>query len=152
MSFARSLLLAAFLVWTGELLAQQRSVATSDVFSRFADRVVKIQVVETSSAAKATIGSGFFVSGTGHLITNYHVISKLIHDPDRYRAELIDMVGAVEPVTVLGVDVVHDLAVLGTELRPRPYFALGGGALAQGNRLYSLAHPEDLGLRIFVVT
>jgi serine protease Do len=148
MSFARSLLLAAFLVWTGELLAQQRSVATSDVFSRFADRVVKIQVVETSSAAKATIGSGFFVSGTGHLITNYHVISKLIHDPDRYRAELIDMVGAVEPVTVLGVDVVHDLAVLGTELRPRPYFALGGGALAQGNRLYSLGHPEDLGLSI----
>jgi serine protease Do len=116
MSFARPLLLAASLLWAGDLAAQARSVATSDVFSRYADRVVKIQVVETGSAAKATIGSGFFVTGSGHLVTNYHVISKLIHDPDRYRAELIDVAGAVEPVTVLGVDVVHDLAVLGSQL------------------------------------
>ncbi len=148
MSFARPFLLAALLLWTGDLVAQVRSVATSDVFSRYADRVVKIQVVETGSAAKATIGSGFFVSGSGHLITNYHVISKLIHDPDRYRAELIDVAGAVEPVEVLGVDVVHDLAVLGSALRPRAHFALGSVRIAQGNRLYSLGHPEDLGLSI----
>ena len=135
MSFARPFLLAALLLWTGDLVAQVRSVATSDVFSRYADRVVKIQVVETGSAAKATIGSGFFVSGSGHLITNYHVISKLIHDPDRYRAELIDVAGAVEPVEVLGVDVVHDLAVLGSALRPRAHFALGSVRIAQGNRL-----------------
>jgi hypothetical protein len=148
MSFPRTLLLAASLVWTGDLVAQQRSVTTSEVFSRYADRVVKIQVVETGSAAKATIGSGFFVSGSGHLVTNYHVISKLIHDPDRYRAELIDVAGAVQPVAVLGVDVVHDLAVLGTEMRPRSYFSLGPVGIAQGHRLYSLGHPEDLGLSI----
>ncbi|HJR67765.1 MAG TPA: serine protease [Gemmatimonadaceae bacterium] len=148
MSFARPLLLAALLLWTGDLVAQARSIATSDVFSRYADRVVKIQVVETGSAAKATIGSGFFVSGSGHLVTNYHVISKLIHDPDRYRAELIDVAGTVEPVEVLGVDVVHDLAVLGSALRPRAHFALGSSRIAQGNRLYSLGHPEDLGLSI----
>jgi hypothetical protein len=148
MSFPRTLLLAASLVGTGDLVAQQRSVTTSEVFSRYADRVVKIQVVETGSAAKATIGSGFFVSGSGHLVTNYHVISKLIHDPDRYRAELIDVAGAVQPVAVLGVDVVHDLAVLGTEMRPRSYFSLGPVGIAQGHRLYSLGHPEDLGLSI----
>jgi hypothetical protein len=148
MSFPCTLLLAASLVWTGDLVAQQRSVTTSEVFSRYADRVVKIQVVETGSAAKATIGSGFFVSGSGHLVTNYHVISKLIHDPDRYRAELIDVAGAVQPVAVLGVDVVHDLAVLGTEMRPRSYFSLGPVGIAQGHRLYSLGHPEDLGLSI----
>lgn len=148
MSFPRTLLLGAALVWTGDLVAQQRSVTTSEVFSRYADRVVKIQVVETGSAAKATIGSGFFVSGSGHLVTNYHVISKLIHDPDRYRAELIDVAGAVQPVAVLGVDVVHDLAVLGSEMRPRSYFSLGPVGVAQGHRLYSLGHPEDLGLSI----
>jgi serine protease Do len=148
MSFARALLLAASLAWAGSLVAQQRSVATSDVFSRYADRVVKIQVIETSSAAKATIGSGFFVSGGGDVVTNYHVISKLIHDPDRYRAELIDVKGAAHPVSVQGVDVVHDLAVLMTEAKPRAYFTLGRVAAAQGNRLYSLGHPEDLGLSI----
>ena len=148
MSFARSLVLAASTLWAGDLLAQQRSLATPEVFSRYADRVVKIQVIETGSAAKATIGSGFFVTGTGHLVTNYHVISKLIHDPDRYRAELIDVTGAVQSVSVRGVDVVHDLAVLGSEVRPRAHFALAGVAVAQGNRLYSMGHPEDLGLSI----
>ena len=118
------------------------------MFSRYAERVVKIQVVETGSAAKATIGSGFFVSASGDVITNYHVISKLIHDPERYRAELIDVGGAVHPVTVQGVDVVHDLAVLMTEARPRAHFSLGPVTVAQGNRLYSLGHPEDLGLSI----
>ncbi|HJU67790.1 MAG TPA: serine protease [Gemmatimonadaceae bacterium] len=148
MSFHRPLLLAALLLCTGDLVAQSRSVATSEVFSRFAERVVKIQVVETGSAAKATIGSGFFVTGSGHLVTNYHVISKLIHDPDRYRAELVDVAGAVEAVDVLGVDVVHDLAVLGSAVRPRAFFSLGTASIAQGNRLYSLGHPEDLGLSI----
>jgi serine protease Do len=146
--YLRSLFVAASLACASALLAQQRSIATSDVFSRYADRVVKIQIIETGSAAKATIGSGFFVSGKGHLVTNYHVISKLIHDPERYRAELIDVSGGVHPIDVLGVDVVHDLAVLGTELQPRTYFSLGQVTLAQGNRLYSLGHPEDLGLSI----
>jgi hypothetical protein len=148
MSFPRPLLLATLLLWGSDLVAQARSVATSEVFSQFADRVVKIQVVETGSAAKATIGSGFFVTDGGHLVTNYHVISKLIHDPDRYRAELVDVAGAVEPVQVLGVDVVHDLAVLGSASHPRAHFSLGAVSVAQGNRLYSLGHPEDLGLSI----
>ena len=148
MSFARHLALAAATLWAGDLLAQQRGLATPEVFSRYADRVVKIQVVETGSAAKATIGSGFFVSGAGHLVTNYHVISSLIHDPDRYRAELIDVTGEVKAVSVMGVDVVHDLAILGSDVRPRAHFSLGGVSVAQGNRLYSLGHPEDLGLSI----
>jgi serine protease Do len=148
MPVARSLLLVAALLCARNLAAQRQSIATSEVFSRYAERVVKIQVIETGSAAKATIGSGFFVSATGDVITNYHVISKLIHDPERYRAELIDVSGAVHPVTVQGVDVVHDLAVLMTEVRPRAYFSLGRVSVAQGNRLYSLGHPEDLGLSI----
>jgi serine protease Do len=148
MSFARPLLLAASLLGAGNLFAQQRNIATSVVFSRYADRVVKIQVIETGSAAKATIGSGFFVTGSGDVVTNYHVISKLIHEPERYRAELIDVNGAVHPVIVQAVDVVHDLAVLMTEVRPRAHFSLGRVTVAQGNRLYSLGHPEDLGLSI----
>ncbi len=150
MSFARSLVLVlgTSLAWPGGLLAQHRSIATSEVFSRYAEPVVKIQVIETGSAAKATIGSGFFVSDDGYLVTNYHVISKLIHDPDRYRAELIDVTGAAHPVAVYGVDIVHDLAVLWTKVRPRAHFSLGRASVDQGHRLYSLGHPEDLGLSI----
>src|SRR5438552_1270837 len=105
-------------------LAGQEGVATSDVFRRFADRVVKIQVVETRSAAKATIGSGFFVGSDGHVITNYHVVSKLINSPARYRAEMIDGTGATHPVQILGVDVVDDLAALSTDVRQHAHFSL----------------------------
>jgi hypothetical protein len=122
--------------------------ATSDVFRRYADRVIKIQVVETGSAAKATIGSGFFVSARGHIVTNYHVISKLIHAPERYRAEMVDVKGIVQPVKILAVDVVHDLAVVGADRASSAYFVLGQPAIEQGDRLYAMGHPRDLGLSI----
>lgn len=128
--------------------AQPPSVATAEVFRRFSARVGKIQVVETSSAAKAGIGSAFFVSPAGHLITNYHVIANLIHSPRRYRAELVDVTGRTVPVTLLGVDVVHDIAILGSNTRPASFFSVGAPGVRQGDRLYSLGHPEDLGLSI----
>ncbi len=149
-----AMLLPAVLLSAGSTIAAQPTqpaptpAATADVFRRNADRVVKIQVVETASAAKASIGSGFYVTDRGHIVTNYHVVSELVHAPERYRAEVIDIQGALHPVTVLGVDVVHDLAVLGADLKPSAFFSLDVLAIEQGNRLYALGHPEDLGLSI----
>jgi hypothetical protein len=128
-------------------LVQEREAAASDVFRRYANHVVKVEVAERGSGAKSTLGSAFFVTPRGHLITNYHVIAKLVHDPERYRASLVDA-GGRAPVTVLALDVVHDLAVLGSERRPARYFTLGAVSLAQGRRLYALGHPRDLGLAI----
>lgn len=139
---------AAPLLPAAALAAQESAVATSGVFRRFGERVVKLHVIETGSAAKASLGSGFFVTGAGHVITNYHVVAKLIHDPDRYRAELVDVAGVAQPVSLLAVDVVHDLAVLGSEQPPPSYFSLAQPSVAQGTRLYALGHPHDLGLSI----
>lgn len=144
----RALAAAALLLPAGRLAAQASGATTSEVFRRYANGVLKIQVVETGSAAKASIGSGFFATPDGHIVTNYHVISKLIHGPERYRAEMVDGEGQALPVTVLAVDVVHDLAVLASERRPARWFSLDETSVAQGNRLYSLGHPKDLGLSI----
>ena len=130
------------------LAAQEGPTATPAVFQRYAERVVKIQVVETGSGARASTGSGFFVSPGGHLVTNYHVVSQLVHDPGRYRAELVDGAGKTHPVAVLAIDAVHDLAVLRAGLRTPRHFQLGAAPLDQGDRLYSLGHPSDLGLSI----
>ncbi|MGQ0641666.1 MAG: S1 family peptidase [Gemmatimonadaceae bacterium] len=128
-------------------IGAQESGPATQVFSRFAERVSKVQVVETGSAARATIGSAFFVTDQGHLVTNYHVVSQLILAPERYRAELVD--GATtRPVAILAMDVVHDLVVLGSAARPRSHFTIGPTAVSQGDRLYALGHPEDLGLSI----
>lgn len=129
--------------------AQQPSgVATPEVFRRYADRVIKIHVVETSSAAKAELGSGFFISANGEVVTNYHVISEVVHEPGRYRAEWIDTASVSHPLRILAVDVVHDLAILQATEHPAAFFTLAPVHVAQGVRLYALGHPNDLGLSI----
>jgi S1-C subfamily serine protease len=129
---------------------QDRAPGTHEVFERFASRVVKIEVTENESAAKAVIGSGFFVDGEGRIATNFHVVSKLIHDPDRYRALWVDREGESRPVSVQAVDVVHDLAILraGDGDAPGHFLALSDQESRQGLRLYSLGYPHDIGLSI----
>ena len=121
---------------------------TPAVFRRYSNHVSKIQVTENASGAKASLGSAFFVSNDGLVVTNYHVISELVHNPDRYHAELFDTQGASRPVTIAAIDVVHDLAVLRVDPRNDGFFSLNPVILEQGTRLYSLGHPHDLGLSI----
>ena len=122
--------------------------ATAEIFKQFSENVVKIEVVETGSAAKASVGTGFFADAHGHIITNYHVVSKLIHSPDRYRVEVTNPSGQSSQAKVLGVDVVYDLAVLRTDRHPKGFLTLETKPIEQGTRLYSLGHPRDLGLTI----
>ena len=141
-------LLAGALFGASALCAQEDVTVTPTVFRRYSDRVVRIQVVESGSAAKVGVGSGFFIDDAGRLVTNYHVIANLVHYPDRYRAELTEGTSPGDTVTLLAIDVVHDLAMLQAAARPRPHFTLGPTPVRQGDRLYSLGHPRDLGLSI----
>jgi len=145
--FSAVLLLVFLLLAQGQIRAQG-SGATQDIFKQFSDRVVKIEVVETGSAAKASVGSGFYASAAGLIVTNYHVVSKIIHTPERYRIDVMDRSGQPSQATVLGVDVVYDLAVLRTGRRPNGYLTFETKPVDQGTRLYSLGHPRDLGLSI----
>jgi S1-C subfamily serine protease len=132
-----------------ELGRGQTPAATApEIFQQFSERVVKIEVVETGSAARAAIGTGFFASAAGHIVTNYHVISKLIHSPERYRIEVIDAAGRTATATVLAVDVIYDLAILGGALQTKGFLRFEPGPIQQGTRLFSLGHPKDLGLTI----
>jgi serine protease Do len=122
--------------------------ATSTVFARYSDRILKIQIIETSSNAKVSIGTGFFVSADGLMLTNYHVVSERVQEHDAHRVEIVEADGTARAVDVVAVDVVHDLAVLRTGRPALSHFTLGEVALRQGERLYSLGHPSDLGLSI----
>ncbi|MEX2180772.1 MAG: serine protease [Gemmatimonadaceae bacterium] len=127
--------------------AEPRS-ATTTVFARYASRILKIQVVEVASAAKVATGTGFFVAADGTMMTNYHVISDWIHEPENYRIEVLDDAGDPTVASVLTVDVIADLAILATGKPVPQHFTLGPAELLQGDRLYSLGHPGDLGLSI----
>jgi hypothetical protein len=82
------------------------------------------------------------------VITNYHVISKLVIEPNRYHADLIDADGHTMPVTVVAIDVVHDLALVRSRARPALWLSLDSTSVDQGDRLYSLGFPLDLGISI----
>jgi S1-C subfamily serine protease len=144
----------AFAVFAARALPAQQGDAgeTPQVFRRYASEVIKIHVVETSGGAKAELGSGFFVSSDGRIVTNYHVISKIVHEPSRYRAEWVEAGenGAAHPLSILAVDVVHDVAIVKADAKPAQWFTLPAAAepVPQGLRLYALGHPHDLGLSI----
>ena len=144
----RALAAALGLALASPAMAQEPVIATSTVFSRYADRILKVQVIETGSSAKATIGTGFFVNADGLMVTNYHVIAERIHEPGNTRVEVLSPDGVATVVEIIAVDVVHDLAVLRTGLRSPRFFSLDPVTVPQGERLYSLGHPSDLGLSI----
>lgn len=146
---------ALMLLVSPGLMAQQPEaegalpkIATSTVFARYSDHILKMQVMETASNAKASIGTGFFVSADGLMVTNFHVIAERIHEPDNYRVEVVDRDGTAHAAEVVALDVVHDLAVLRTGMASPRFFTLGSAVPRQGDRLYSLGHPSDLGLSI----
>lgn len=128
--------------------AQTGGATTPEVFRKFGERVVKVQVVESSSSAKATLGSAFFVTPQGHLVTNYHVISQLVHAPGRYRVEWADARGVAHRARIVNINVVNDLAVLRTDTTVSSWFDVGPLELPKGARLFSLGNPHDLGLSI----
>lgn len=141
-------LCAGALVPTSSHAQDEPREVTSSVFARYSDRILKIQIIEASSNAKRSIGTGFFVSPDGLMMTNYHVVSERVQDRADHRVEIVEADGSTRAAEVIAVDVVHDLAVLRTG-RPSPsHFALAPVALRQGDRLYSLGHPSDLGLSI----
>jgi serine protease Do len=124
--------------------------STHELFERLKSRVAQVRIIERRSGTRSSIGSGFFVSPEGHAVTNYHVVSSIVHHPEDYTAELVRE-GAEEqpfPVRLLSVDVVHDLAVIQLEEPVADWFELEQREPPQGTRLYALGNPHDLGTTI----
>ncbi len=123
---------------------------TAAVVQRYGNRVVKIEVLEQGSAAKSTVGTGFFVSANGYIVTNYHVISSVVNTPASYHAVMIDRAGRTSPLRVLALDVINDVAIVGSDTRTPQHFDIGDRTSreAQGDRLFALGHPRDVGFAI----
>jgi len=118
------------------------------MFERFADRVVQVRLVEAESGGQAGVGTGFYASPQGHIVTNFHVVAELIHRPGRYRAELVRDGHPDLVLELQSVDVAHDLAILrGSGATPDP-LDLRSAAPPQGARLYAFGNPYDLGQSI----
>jgi serine protease Do len=143
-------LLAAFLA--PEARAQAAPLVldpgTAAVFQRLAPAVLRLEVQESQSKAKVSVGSGFYATPNGRIVTNYHVVSRLVHEPARHVVRTtID--GELRDLTLLAIDAVNDLAILGGgSLTPQAVLAPAPLSLAKGTRVLALGHPRDLGLSV----
>ena len=95
------------------------------------------------------IGSGFFVDGQGHLLTNYHVIQSEV-DPEyegysRLFIRLSDQQDERVPAKVVAYDRIFDLALLKAEVEPGYVFSSAEPEqLAPGDPVVAIGSPGGL--------
>lgn len=128
--------------------AASLSERARDTLDRVRPAIVQIQGFFGANTAQAFHGTGFAVAPGGIALTNFHVVAEHVLYPDKYRLEYRTPGGATGKVTVLAVDVRHDLAVVRTEgFAPEP-LALNTAVPPKGERAYSIGFPLDVGLTI----
>ncbi len=153
-------LLAAFAACQAQAKPDLRPTPdTQTLFASHKGSVVQVRLIPKSANEHSALGSGFVVRhDTGAtndvlLVTNYHVISSLAIDPEKYRIELRGTDEQRLGAELVAFDVVNDLAVLRTVQRPKtgtwPALKWRTQPLVQGQKLYALGNPFQLG---FVIT
>lgn len=95
------------------------------------------------------LGSGFFISKDGYLVTNHHVIESCV-DPSyegyaRLYIKLSEDGETRIPAKVIGWDSILDLALLKVEIDAPFYFELGSSDdLNVGDKVYAIGSPLGL--------
>ncbi|WP_140626003.1 S1C family serine protease [Methylibium rhizosphaerae] len=117
-------------------------------------QLLQVRTLLKGQDSQASVGSGFLVSNEGHIITNYHVVSQAALQPERYRLIYSTADRKEGPLQLLAFDAIHDLALVKVA---DPAAIAGRGALRfrprhtpvhQGERIYSLGNPLDVGFAV----
>lgn len=120
------------------------------LYSAARDDLLQIRVLLKNGRTQSSVGSGFLIGTSNLVVTNYHVVSQIALEPEVYLGEYVDTHGERGSVELLMVDALHDLAVVRVGRRGTGYFNLAprSPVLTQGQYLYSLGNPLDLGFAI----
>jgi len=121
------------------------------IFKLNQDRVFQIRVLNRETEKKSSIGSGFIVGDGFLMITNFHVVGKIIQEPELFYVSYLGKDGREGELKLLALDVAHDLALLASDSKlgepthssPLP---------PRGAPVFAMGNPLDLGLNIAVGT
>ena len=88
------------------------SLSARKVYEQARSQLVQIRTVLKGRASQTSVGSGFFVSREGHIVTNFHVVSEAALKPEHHDLVYVTADGREAPLQILQLDVLHDLALL----------------------------------------
>lgn len=122
------------------------------VFSDVRPALLQVRTLVGPGEQQSSIGSGFLVSADGLAITNYHVVAQHALEPSSYRLQYVSPDGRRGSLALLAIDVLNDLAVVRVDGAASRWLefdpiALDGGT-PQGERLFAIGNPLDLGFTI----
>lgn len=125
----------------------------SELFETLQPGLFTVEVVDRASNNKYAQGSAFAIDGGGTLVTNYHVVSEYVLDPERYSLRYRNAAGETSALEVAVVDVLHDLALVrldptepaAEQLQP---FELAANMPRMGATVLALGNPYDIGISI----
>jgi S1-C subfamily serine protease len=126
------------------------SSAAQHLYASAKNDILQVRSLLKSGRTQSSVGSGFLIGTSNLVVSNYHVVSQFALDPDTYVGEWVDTSGQRGNVELLAVDVLHDLAVLRVSRNGTGFFKVPEqlATLTQGQYLYSLGNPLDLGFAI----
>jgi S1-C subfamily serine protease len=126
------------------------SSAAQHLYASAKNDILQVRSLLKSGRTQSSVGSGFLIGTSNLVVTNYHVVSQFALDPDTYVGEWVDTGGQRGNVELLAVDVLHDLAVLRVSRNGTGFFKMPPqlARLTQGQYLYSMGNPLDLGFAI----
>ena len=112
--------------------------------------LLQIRVLVSNGRAQSSVGSGFLLGDTNLVVTNYHVIAEIAQEPETYSGEYLDTSGRRGSLELVALDVLRDLAIVRVDRHGSGAFQLlePSAQLAQGEYLYALGNPLDLGFAI----
>ena len=143
------LFLLAGLIWS--LLQPAIALESKKIYQLHENSVFQIRVLNRETGKKTSIGSGFIVGNGRQIATNFHVINKIILEPDLFYLTYLTKNGREGELKLLALDVVHDLALLDSD----EYLgqAIAAGDLPpKGAPVFAMGNPLDLGLSLAVGT
>lgn len=137
------------------------SLSARKVYEQARSQLLQIRTVLKGRASQTSVGSGFVVSKEGHIVTNFHVVSEVALEPANHDLVYVTADGREAKLDILMLDVLHDLALVKPAMpakgdavpkEPQDWDALSfrppKQALAQGERMYSLGNPLDVGFAV----
>ncbi|MBQ7761129.1 MAG: serine protease [Clostridia bacterium] len=112
------------------------TISPAVIYELISSSMVRIEVYDKNNN-RTGIGSGFFVSGDGRIVTNYHVIKA------SYSVKVTNYAGReFEVAGVMGYDADDDVAMLKVVAEAVPYLEIvGTESLKAGDPVYALGSP-----------